>query len=84
MLPKGVVRSLTEERLVEKRERREIYDNIMEKAERILSAMKESGQAIRESAWRIAVESWLKSNIYIKPHIKRKVAPNSSPFFIHE
>jgi hypothetical protein len=69
---------------LKKRERREIYDSIMEKVERILSAMEESGQAIRESAWRIAVESWLKSRGYIKPHIKTKVSPNFSSFLAHE
>jgi hypothetical protein len=67
-----------------KRERRQIYDSIMEKAERILSAMKESGQAVRESAWRIAVESWLKSRGYIKPQINTKVSPNFPSFLSHE
>jgi hypothetical protein len=67
-----------------KRQRREIYDNITEKVEKILLAMKQSGQAIRESAWRIAVESWLKSRGYIKPHIKTKVSPNFSSFLAHE
>jgi len=67
-----------------RRTRREIYDRIMEKAERILSAMKQSGQAIRESAWRIAVESWLKSRGYIKPHINTKVSPNFPSFLAHE
>jgi hypothetical protein len=67
---------------IERRESREIYDSMIDKAERILSAMKESGQAIRESAWRIVVESWPNSRDYIKPHIKRKVSPNSSPFLL--
>ena len=49
-----------------KRERREIYDSIMEKAERILSAMQQ--KTIREVAWRIALESWLRSKGYIKLH----------------
>jgi hypothetical protein len=44
-----------------KRERTEIYDSIMEKVEKILSAMKQPTQAIRELAWRIALESWLRS-----------------------
>ena len=52
-----------------RRERREIYDSIKEKAERILRAMNRSGQAERESAWRIAVESWLKSKGFIKIHV---------------
>jgi len=56
-----------------KRERREIYDSIMEKAEAILSAMNQSGQSFRESAWRIAVESWLKSRGFIKVHTTKSV-----------
>jgi hypothetical protein len=58
-----------------KRQRREIYDSIMEKVERILSAMKQSGQAIRELAWRIALESWLRSKGYINVHIDQKCHP---------
>ena len=67
-----------------KRERRQIYDIIMEKAERILSAMNRSGQAERESAWRIAVESWLKARDFIKVHIKQKCHPILPPFLSHE
>jgi hypothetical protein len=67
-----------------RRKRREIYDSIIEKVERIISTMKQSGQAIRESAWRIAVESWLKSRGHIRPQIKTKVSPNFSPFLAHE
>ena len=58
-----------------KRERREIYDSIMEKVERILSAMKQPAQAIRELAWRIALESWLRSKGYIKVYIYQKCHP---------
>jgi hypothetical protein len=58
-----------------KRERREIYDSVMEKVERILSTMKQSGQTIRELAWRIALESWLRSKGYIKVHINQKCHP---------
>ena len=64
-----------------KRERREIYDSIMEKTERILSAMPQ--QTIREVAWRIALESWLRSKGYIKLH-QSKVSPNFTPFLAHE
>jgi transposase InsO family protein len=67
-----------------KRERRAIYDSIMERVERILSAMKQSGQSIRESAWRIAVESWLKSKGFIKVHINQKCHPILLPFLAHE
>ena len=58
-----------------KRERRGIYDWVMERVERILSTMNQSGQAVRESAWRIAVESWLRSRGYIKVHINQKCHP---------
>jgi hypothetical protein len=67
-----------------KRERREIYDSIMDKVERILSAMNQSGQPIRESAWRIAVESWLKSRGFIKVHINQKCHPILPPFLSHK
>ena len=63
-----------------KRERREIYDSIMERVQRILSAMKQSGQAVRDSAWRIAIESWLRSKGYIKVHINQKCHPILPPF----
>ena len=66
-----------------KRERREIYDRIREKAERILSAMSRSGQAERESAWRIAMESWLKSRGFIKVHINQKCHPILPHFLSH-
>lgn len=64
-----------------KQKRREIYDRVQERFERILSDMNQSGQAVRESAWRIAVESWLRSMGYIKVHINQKVSPNFTPFF---
>ncbi len=58
-----------------KRERRGIYDWVMERVERILLAMNQSGQAVRESAWRIAVESWLRSKGHIRVHINQKCHP---------
>ena len=63
-----------------KRERREIYDSIMEKVERILSAMRQPTQTVRELAWRIALESWLRSKGYIKVYINQKCHP-ILPFF---
>jgi transposase InsO family protein len=62
-----------------KRERRDIYDGLMEKVERILTEMNQFGQAAKESAWRIAMEFWLQSKGYIKVHINRKVSPNFVP-----
>jgi hypothetical protein len=67
-----------------KRERRRIYDWVMERVERILSIMNQSGQAARESAWRIALESWLRSRGYIKVHINQKCHPILPPFLAHE
>ena len=63
-----------------KRKRRETYDGMLERVERILSAMSQSGPAVRESALRIAVESWLRSKGYIKVHINQKCHPILSPF----
>ena len=67
-----------------KRERRGIYDMVMERVERILSTMNQSGQAVRESAWRIAVESWLQIQGIIKVHINQKCHPILPPFLAHE
>jgi len=67
-----------------KRERRSIYDWVMERVERILSAMNQSGLAVRESAWRIAVESWLRSKGYIRVHINQKCHPILPPLLVHE
>ncbi len=67
-----------------KRERREIYDCVMEKTERILSVMNQSAQAVRESAWRIAIESWLRSKGFINVHFKQKCHPILPPFLAHK
>lgn len=66
-----------------KRERRGIYDWVTERVERILSAMNQPGQAERESAWRIAVESWLKAKGFIKVHINQKCHPILPHFLSH-
>jgi len=67
-----------------KRERKDIYEWVKDRAERILSTMNQSGQTARESAWRIAVESWLKSRGFIKVHINQKCHPILPPFSAHE
>lgn len=63
-----------------KRERRGIYDWVMERVERILSTLNQSGQVVRESAWRIALESWLRSKGYIRIHLNQKCHPILPPF----
>jgi len=70
--------------LFTKRERREIYDSIIGKVGRILSSMEQSAQSIRELAWRIALESWLRSKGYIKIYLNQKCHPILSPFLSHE
>ena len=62
-----------------KRDRRDIYDSLMEKVEWILTAMNQSGHAAKESAWRIVVEFWLQSKGFINVHINRKVSPHLIP-----
>ncbi len=58
-----------------KRERREIYDCLMERAGRILLSLNQQGPLAKEAAWRIAVESWLGSKGYIRVHTNQKVSP---------
>jgi len=67
-----------------KLERREIYDILLDRVERILGAMNQCAKAARDSAWRIAVESWLQSRGFIKVHIPKKCHPILPPFFAHE
>ncbi len=64
-----------------KLERREIYDILLERVERILVSMNQFDKSAREAAWRIAVEFWLQSKGFIKVHIPRKVSPNFTPIF---
>jgi hypothetical protein len=67
-----------------KLDRREIYDILLERVERILGSMNEWGKAARESAWRIAVEFWLQSRGFINVHTPKKCHPISLPFSAHE
>jgi len=64
-----------------KLERREIYDILRERVERILLSMNQFEKSTREAAWRIAVEFYLQSKGFIKMHIPRKVSPNLTPIF---
>ena len=73
--------SLEEKPVYSKLERREIYDILMERVERILVSMNQFDKSAREAAWRIAVEFYLQSKAFIKVHIPRKVSPNFTPIF---
>jgi hypothetical protein len=64
-----------------KLERREIYDMVLARVERILTSINQFGKSVREAAWRIAVEYWLQSKGFIKVHIPKKVSPNFTPIF---
>ncbi len=73
----------SEERPVfSKLERREIYDIVLARVERILESMNQFGRLAREAAWRIAVEFWLQARGFIKVHIPKKVSPNFTPIFV--
>ncbi len=74
--------SMGEKPIFSKLERREIYDILMERVERILASMNQFEKSAREAAWRIAVEFWLQSKGFIKVHIPKKVSPNFTPIFI--
>jgi hypothetical protein len=76
--------SLGEKPVFSKLERREIYDILLERVERILGSMNEWGKTARESAWRIAVEFWLQSRGFINVHTPKKCHPISPPFSAHE
>jgi hypothetical protein len=67
-----------------KLDRREFYDILLERVERILGFMNEWGKAGRESAWRIGVEFWLQSKGFINVHSPKKCHPISRPFSAHE
>jgi hypothetical protein len=64
-----------------KLERREIYDIVLERVERILASMNQFGKSAREAAWRIAVEFYLQSKGFINVRIPQKVSPNFTPIF---
>jgi len=76
--------SLGEKPAFSKLERREIYDILMERVERILASMNQFEKSARDSAWRIAVEFWLQSRGFIKVHIPKKCHPILPPIFAHE
>jgi hypothetical protein len=65
-------------------ERREIYDILRERVERILVSMNQFDQSAREAAWRIAVEYWLQSKGFINVHTPKKCHPICPPFPAHE
>jgi hypothetical protein len=76
--------SLGEKPVFSKLERREIYDILLERVERILGSMAQWGKAARESAWRIAVEFWLQSKGFIKVNTPKRCHPIYPPLSAHE
>ena len=73
-----------EKPIFSKWERREIYDILRERVERILVSMNQFDQSAREAAWRIAVEYWLQSKGFIKVHTPKKCHPICPPFSAHD
>jgi len=73
--------SWAERPVFSKLERREIYDIVLARVERILASINQFGKSAREAAWRIAVEFWLQSREFIKVHIPKKVLPNFTSIF---
>lgn len=63
-----------------KRDRKEIHDWVLERVERVLLTINDSGRAVRESAWRIAVQAWLRSKGYIRIFKNQKCHPILSSF----
>jgi hypothetical protein len=76
--------SLGEKPVFSKLERREIYDILLERVERILGSMAQWGKAARESAWRVAVEFWLQSKGFIKVNTPKRCHPFYPPLSAHE
>jgi len=70
--------------VLSKLERREIYDILLERLERILVSMNQFGKSAREAAWRIAVEFWLQSKGFINVHTPKKCHPIFPLFSVHE
>jgi len=66
-----------------KKERRAIYDWILNYAYHILAKMERQTQRAFGTAWRIAVETWLRWKGFIFVSINGKVLPNLSPNFNH-
>ncbi|MDD5358621.1 MAG: hypothetical protein PHX80_05720 [Candidatus Nanoarchaeia archaeon] len=58
-----------------KRQRRNVYEWIVALQKHILENMKDNQKSSAESAWRIAVESWLRKNGSITVTINKKVLP---------
>ena len=76
--------SLGENPVFSKWERKEIYDILMERVERILGSKNQFGRIARESAWRIAVGSWPGPKGLLMCTSPKKCHPILPPFFAHE
>jgi hypothetical protein len=66
-----------------KRRRREIFEWIKKLSSAILVEIGKSGKRAAQTAWRMAVESWLHINGYIEVSMDGKVLPIFSPELSH-
>lgn len=66
-----------------KRERRSIYNWIKSQTWAILQYMKDKSDKAFNSAWRIAVETWLRMKGFIFVSVNGKVLPNFMPEYSH-
>jgi len=68
--------SMTRLKKYTKRKRREIYELILEHTDRIFNRMRDNTTKAFQSAYRIAVETWLRKNGFIFVTIGGKVLPH--------
>ncbi len=65
------------------RERKNIFEWLVERASLIIENMKDAGSRVLDAAWRIAVEQWLRIHGHITVRVNGKVLPNLSLIFSH-
>lgn len=65
------------------KERKNIFEWLVERASLIIENMKDVGSRVLDAAWRIAVEQWLRIHGHITVRVNGKVLPNLSSIFSH-
>lgn len=65
------------------KERKSIFEWLVERASLIIDNMKDAGSRVLDAAWRIAVEQWLRIHGHITVRVNGKVLPNLSSIFSH-